>query len=546
MRAPTIAIFLLVIALPVSGEKKFGTCNPIDVGVFRERVHIRCATQLDGITFFAVPTSDADYAKSFLNVASIAASSNRRLVVLYDPADTTSGPRFGCLANDCRPALAVFLDGPQPEPFDLVWDQIDVNNIPLNPIWGWQSTNGEPPDYTKVCKFVSLTTPVPLTMVFWPSCTQDRVAFDTGPGCSSQAHVNWSAATYEGPLRWAGHSGPLEDDDYNIFLFPPGGAGLTARSGGSLLLEFDSDETIDHFRTPWWRSLHEAVDKSDEPNSFAKAMIDNRFGIVTGVVGLDCDDGRCRTEIHPVWALAVRVKPDPEDEIWAIFVRNWGNEGWCSNTQWKINLMSYTFRLPWRSGATGVTVSRGTQFLTNDRQATGPNVSVIAAEPVSVNFTFSAPGPGPRLLVPLIEGEIHLKWSGARIEPVPTPVNLPISLAPSPEKQEGTEKRFHTVVSKLTPEQRNRFIKRLRQNKMTSYLMVPKRIEVPYVYRATEVRAATSGLPNRVTAPELRSAPNANKRKKDRLTAEILRTVFGRKLPKDYSDILKGINPSKD
>ena len=28
-------------------------------------------------------------------------------------------------------------------------------------------------------------------------------------------------------------------------------------------LEFSSDETIDHFKTPWWDKFHDAVDSDD-------------------------------------------------------------------------------------------------------------------------------------------------------------------------------------------------------------------------------------------------------------------------------------------
>jgi hypothetical protein len=109
MRAASLIISLFMGALPLSADNKFGTCEPVEVGVYRERVHIRCSNQLDGFTFFAVPTSDPDYANRVVTVGTAAISFNKRLLVLYDPSDSTSGPRFGCLVNDCRPALGVFL-----------------------------------------------------------------------------------------------------------------------------------------------------------------------------------------------------------------------------------------------------------------------------------------------------------------------------------------------------------------------------------------------------------------------------------------------------
>ncbi len=136
-------------------------------------------------------------------------------------------------------------------------------------------------------------------------------------------------ATWQGPVTWDGHSSPGTDDDYNVNVVPPAAEGLTISSEGHIHSEFDSDETIDHFRTPWWNSFHDAVDRDD---ASARAMIDGKLAIVVGLTGLDCEHG-CATELHPVYALAIHVNDNPLDDTWAIFVRNWGNEGYCSQYQ---------------------------------------------------------------------------------------------------------------------------------------------------------------------------------------------------------------------
>ena len=60
-----------------------------------------------------------------------------------------------------------------------------------------------------------------------------------------------------------------------------------------------------------------------------------------------------------------------------MFVRNWGDEGFCSQDQHYLDLLNntYTFRLPWRPGATSVSVKSSTVFQTNNNQARGPDVT---------------------------------------------------------------------------------------------------------------------------------------------------------------------------
>ena len=183
-------------------------------------------------------------------------------------------------------------------------------------------------------------------------------------------HVNWAAGTYVGKIKWESHSSPGTDDDYNFDFYPAGSAALTSVRD-NLEVEFDSDETIDHFNTPWWNTLHHAVDNTsdDAVNNALFTQADGslgRYAIVTGLIGLEmCHAGD--TELHPAWAVAIRVKEDnPADEVWAMFIRRWGNEGFCSGNQHLIVDLpgnTYTFRLPWRPGATGVSVGSATTFL---------------------------------------------------------------------------------------------------------------------------------------------------------------------------------------
>ena len=84
----------------------FISCTPVQVMTFPERVHVRCAAAVGGISFFAVSTKDAAYAARVLSVISTAQVAGRTLTILYDPADL-SGAAIGCQNTDCRLILGV-------------------------------------------------------------------------------------------------------------------------------------------------------------------------------------------------------------------------------------------------------------------------------------------------------------------------------------------------------------------------------------------------------------------------------------------------------
>jgi hypothetical protein len=234
-------------------------------------------------------------------------------------------------------------------------------------------------------------------------------------------HVNWAAGTYVGRITWESHSTPGTDDDYNFDLFPAGGAGLVSVRN-NLEVEFDSDETIDHFNAPWWNAFHKAVDNyrsDDEINQLWFKEPDGtlgRYAIVTGLVGLEmCHNGS--NELHPAWAFAVRVKDDnPNDEVWAMFVRRSGNQGFCSGNQHVLTDLpgdTYTFRLPWRPGASSVNTTQSTVFLQTSSGGSGPGIQSALNQGVLVSFAL----PGNNNI---IYGELHLQWPGGQ-GPAPIP-----------------------------------------------------------------------------------------------------------------------------
>ena len=76
-------------------------CQPDEVAVWPNRIHVRCEAATAGIAYFAVPVSDASHAARMLSILSTALVAGRSMLVIYEPSDT-SGAEIGCPANNCR------------------------------------------------------------------------------------------------------------------------------------------------------------------------------------------------------------------------------------------------------------------------------------------------------------------------------------------------------------------------------------------------------------------------------------------------------------
>jgi hypothetical protein len=313
---------------------------------------------------------------------------------------------------------------PPADPLDLVWDKVDLNGIPINPRWGWQTAANAnqplPTDLSQFSCWVNL-----IGRPFNHPCTRQAPDFDTEVVCAFGSgplpgHVNWGAATYQGTLAWDEFSGPFEDDDYNFRLTPLDDAdkhimaGLTTANNGTVGLEFDSTETIDHWTTRWWSDFHDTVDADarhfkDWPLT-KRVIRDTKYAIVTGLFGLDAAHTP-QTESHPVWALAIDLGSrgrSPNDDYWAMFAQNWGNEGFCGDADHTVDFDNNTFKflLPWRPGATDVQIDRaGSDFAAKDAPA--PDVDVRTGVGVVVGNHLPAPSEHG-----WVEGTLHLVWTG--------------------------------------------------------------------------------------------------------------------------------------
>ncbi len=404
-------------------------------------------------------------------------------------------------------------------PLELVWDATDPNLLPLNPKWGWQLTrHPNAPDYfpkpPQVCPGIRKEPPQVA------GCTTQALYTDSATLCAAAGdHVNWGAATYEGRVEW--YAFDDNDDDYNLMLEREDGAGATAAYGGRLKLEFDSDETIDHFKTSWWSSLHSAVDQGK-----GSAIIPGNPAIVTGLMGLDCAHDECWSELHPVWALAVKVTAGPSEERWAMFVRNWGNEGFCSSNQHYLPLPQasadtyrYTFRIPWRAGATSVQVT-GSKFLTNSSSVAGPSVHPVAGKDVFVSFTLPRPEEGAR-----VNGVLDLRWSGsasaATGQIALQPHQIGFLRPPVRYSIRTAEHDFEELLAGLQPNLRRTVESELRRDRQPNYSLdeMPVRTAKPGQGGASLTQVQ---LPPGTRILRWRWAPDAAKIDRDRRAMEAL------------------------
>jgi hypothetical protein len=305
---------------------------------------------------------------------------------------------------------------------------------------------------------------------------------DTFPG-----HVNWFPVTVEGFGGWITLG---DDDDYTFsYTRDDGSCPLCVNDRDFIHVEFDSDETVDHFSSTEWNQLHQAVDNFMSAAGTVK-YCETRGGcppsqlqeaqhqvdilpkffqghtILTGMFGLDGEHG-LKSELHPLFAVALRrdkIDNSQNDEGWLMFVRNQGDEGFCSSHIWGLGLEDYTFRLPWRYGMLAVSVdSSKTQFVGTDGTS-GPVVRALPppSKQAGVYVTFHL-GPaqskeGTAASVPFINGALHLVWTGTSETKPAVPVRRsPARSGPAAAHESSSggdvEEGLGTAVGKLSAAQ---------------------------------------------------------------------------------------------
>jgi hypothetical protein len=223
-----------------------------------------------------------------------------------------------------------------------------LDNLPVNPIWGGQALRcglvgqlvGGIRSW-KGCK----ADPVPACKGNAQSASTQTVIRDNSFWCATRdARIDFARdpVVYYASMDFEDHG---FDDDYAHNLHSD--AGELQTDGDRVHFEHDSDETIDPITSKslganqWWIDFRNEVDNDQ---ATARTWFRNHgggeepFGVVVGMPGIDCWHGRT-VEIHPAYALAVRIRENPER--WVFFYRNFGNNGFCGDT---------TYGFPGRGG----------------------------------------------------------------------------------------------------------------------------------------------------------------------------------------------------
>jgi hypothetical protein len=309
-------------------------------------------------------------------------------------------------------------------PYDIRWDSYDKNGLPVDIHW----VNDPSPSAPALCNgfprssggFSTGTPPC----VELPSTLSGDYArtFPHTAVCSFlqdnskwRGHINWQprVSYSQGNLRWNSFAEWPEDRDYTLEFTPISGGGLLRDNHGALHIEFSAAETIDHFPSPWWSNFRNLVRRRSRNPSPAN-ILNHQFAVVSGVFGVDTQHGFV-AEVHPVFALAIDVSPNRNDasEHWVFFVRNWGNEGYCSDSIHGIRLRDNRFalRIPWRDSAVAAKLSIDHSNLYRSGGAEYLGYDVVQND--GFYLTFRLPDPPEKGARPRVSGEFVVAWSPA-------------------------------------------------------------------------------------------------------------------------------------
>lgn len=373
--------------------------------------------------------------------------------------------------------------------------QSDANCLLQNPQWGWQVSHpitGTPttenfPDSIDVnqcnqdfdnciggqcdpkmqhCKPNQDLPPTLCPMCYLGQNNPQRI----------HGHYNWFPATYTGTVCFNNYSYP--DLDYTFSFIPRGSAGLTrwnppsepdlkrpkqcgprsdqtcskpcGKNGDkvcepkALHIEFDSIETIEKFQSKNWSDFrHWASPCETGPvhirscnGTEARKAVTKKRAVVIGLVGLDSEHN-IFSELHPIYAIAIEMNDDLNDNTWMVFARNNGDEGACSIKQHPLfgagvqqgplAEVKLLIPPPLKEKVSGADLGSGTIFYSNNSTSptatyfdklflnpNGPDFIRDNNQGVALTFNLTSCGAG---CTPLIEGEVHINWQRAGSEP---------------------------------------------------------------------------------------------------------------------------------
>jgi hypothetical protein len=310
--------------------------------------------------------------------------------------------------------------------FSLVWDKEDANGAPLNPYWGLEKTQNEIPprevsQHPYPCEldpYSNSCTENKGLVLDPPRFPNDIICKVGNPSAKFNGHADWMVASQLGCAQWEDQSA---DADYNFQLFPPDRLRsiVTKNNDQSIGTEFDYFETIVNSGIPFWTQLRSEVQRenddqrSHEPEirqllNPSKPGVNPRVAVV-GLFGVDCEHG-CKSEIHPVLAFAIETNATADDDTWVMFVRNWGDEGFCSRYRHFVEFPNNTISLLLFDDGTSVgptiITDKTRMFASGTVPIDFPVISYWQAHGPVISFSL----PDPVQTRPYLELEVHFKW----------------------------------------------------------------------------------------------------------------------------------------
>jgi hypothetical protein len=330
------------------------------------------------------------------------------------------------------------------KPMDINGEgRFDYNYFLQNPNWQFMLTDHNPPDQTSKCPVSSDN---PEDWINSPTCTSQGVYINKADGVNLypciaglgiSAHMNWFPIEYDGSLYWSDHSG--DDDDYNFAMYRNDKALYTANND-HVPLEFDSDETVDNWDNTecWWDRFHNLI-KSDRSGL---EDLNGQYAVVLGLIGLDGGHSDFSAEIHPVHGMFIHTLDDPNADKWAFFIRNWGDEGYCSSNQENLYQKTIQVVLP-HENFDDVNLSKTFSVWETNFDPVMNFSYEKCKEGVLLTFTFNDPEKKGCFF-----GDLVFEWKGSNVKPRsdfnqnPIGANYSSSSSNSSSASKLTEKDF--------------------------------------------------------------------------------------------------------
>jgi len=357
---------------------------------------------------------------------------------------------------------------PPKEDFTLVWDKIDANGSPLDPYWGLEKIQneipprkqGSPPYPCELDPYAAHCTENPTPVQDLPQFPNSLICTVGNVQAKIHGHADWVIASQQGCVDWENQS---SDYDYNFRLFPPNRlrSGLTKNNDNFIGLEFDYYESIVNARLPFWQDLRVEVQRENDDQHSHEPEIrkilhpsdpntDPR-AVVLGLFGVDCEHG-CKSELHPVLGFAIETNPDPNDDTWVLFVRNWGDQGYCSRYRHLVDFPNnqvsiLLFDDPGSDGPT--VIPEKTRMLDSEGSGmTFPALSYWQGRGPVLTFNF----PPPEQKQVMAEVEIHYRWNKFQAPSCTPPPPALTMRAATPQPPQTAEEYLAELHRKLRAE----------------------------------------------------------------------------------------------